>query len=234
MKLNPISNIFCRLSIALAVSLTISQGAVAQLSPSAAEVAALYQNPTTYRIFRKGKAIGSHQLNFEKTNDKLIVNIESSIRVTILKLPVFTFTYRASEQWQNNQLLSVVSSTVENGNKKEMSMRSSGTSSVLSNENRNSTVNRVNFATNHWHAGALQATRLFNTLTGQVSTNHSKFVGEEDVVTQSGTLPASRYAYDGDIDADVWYDRDGRWIKLRFAGNDGSTIEYIIDQESGL
>jgi hypothetical protein len=49
----------------------------------------------------------------------------------------------------------------------------------------------------------------------------------EFVDTERGPVMATRYAYHGDLETEVWYDDFGRWVKMRFAGRDGSTIEYV-------
>ena len=46
-------------------------------------------------------------------------------------------------------------------------------------------------------------------------------------------MAATRYAYSGDLKADVWYDDAGRWVKLRFRGRDGSVIEYVCRRCQG-
>ena len=46
-------------------------------------------------------------------------------------------------------------------------------------------------------------------------------------------MPATRYAYTGDLDNEVWYDDVGRWVKMRFKGRDGSTIDYVCRRCQG-
>ena len=38
---------------------------------------------------------------------------------------------------------------------------------------------------------------------------------------------AQRYRYFGDLSVDIWYDGDGRWVKMQFTAKDGSSIEYV-------
>ena len=55
----------------------------------------------------------------------------------------------------------------------------------------------------------------------------------ENVVTEIGRIPATRFAYSGDLQNEVWYDDAGRWVKMRFKGRDGSTIEYVCRRCQG-
>ena len=51
-------------------------------------------------------------------------------------------------------------------------------------------------------------------------------MGEEIVRTDQTIIPSRKYVYNGDIEATVWYDQAGRWVKMKFSAKDGSTIEY--------
>ena len=54
--------------------------------------------------------------------------------------------------------------------------------------------------------------------------------GLDTVSTRNGSLRARHYLYSGDLNGEIWYDEDGRWVKLRFRAKDGSMIDYICRQ----
>jgi hypothetical protein len=39
-------------------------------------------------------------------------------------------------------------------------------------------------------------------------------------------VEATHYKYEGEIQNDVWYDAEGRWVRMKFLGDDGSAIEF--------
>ena len=39
-------------------------------------------------------------------------------------------------------------------------------------------------------------------------------------------IDATLYRYTGDLDTEVWYDDEGRWVRMRFKAKDGSVITY--------
>ena len=45
--------------------------------------------------------------------------------------------------------------------------------------------------------------------------------GQEYVPTEGGDAKAMRYAYTGELETEVWYDQEDRWVKMRFVGKDG-------------
>jgi hypothetical protein len=51
--------------------------------------------------------------------------------------------------------------------------------------------------------------------------------GSEIIPTENGLIKAKRYTYSGDLNNEVWYDNEGRWVKMRFKASDGSIIDYV-------
>ena len=82
------------------------------------------------------------------------------------------------------------------------------------------------FPTNHWNPRVLGERRVLNTLNGYVNEVRIVPRGRETVPTERGLVPATRYAYTGDLDNEIWYDDVGRWVKMRFAAKGGSVIDY--------
>ena len=89
------------------------------------------------------------------------------------------------------------------------------------------------FPTNHWNPEVLRQTRVLNTLTGRINRVRIEPQAQETVATEHGDVPATRYAYTGELETEVWYDDAGRWVKMRFKGRDGSTIEYVCRRCQG-
>jgi len=46
----------------------------------------------------------------------------------------------------------------------------------------------------------------------------------------SAEVPATRYRLTGALPKDIWYDDQGRWLKSRFRGRDGSTVEVLRER----
>ena len=82
------------------------------------------------------------------------------------------------------------------------------------------------YPTNHWNAGVLSQKHVLNTLTGDVASVEIRSEGRDKVEAEGKMIEATRYRYSGDIDTTVWYDDDGRWVKMRFVAKGGSTIDY--------
>ena len=201
---------------------------------NAMQASELYTSPATYRIVRKGKRIGKHTITIASQNssEPSTVNVEvaSRIRVTILKVPVFSFDYKAKESWQNDTLMEVEATTTENSNTTRVSATRDAAGFVLKSDGRSETVTGLEFATNHWHPGALRTTSLFNTLTGKQNEVRVEKLERELLELPAGTMHATHFRYSGGLRAEVWYDDKGKWVQLKFKGDDGSNIFYKLDK----
>lgn len=203
--------------------------AAATSHPGARELADRYGAVSRYGITRKGKRIGTHEIRFSGNGDRLNVSIESNIRVTVMKIPVFTFNYISEEIWEHDQLMNVTGTTTENSTVTTVSMSSDEAGSKLFRANDTSRVERLYFASNHWNANVIGTQRIFNTITGNASVIDMQSMGEEEITTGRGVITTDHYRIAGQIQADVWYDKNLIWSRLAFTGKDGSQIIYLIE-----
>ncbi len=226
----PVAGTLCQMIATVLTVIALLAVTPASAAQAGAQVlAARYGDTAHYAITRKGKRIGTHTLDFARTNDLLEVNVTSKIRVTVLKIPVFSFDYRATEKWQGDELISVIATTTENSTTTRVQLQSTADRSVVTlPDGRTTTVPRVRHASNHWYAGVINATTLFNTINGKTSRITVAPVADEYLTIGPETVKTNRYRYSGNINADIWFDTNGRWIKLAFKGEDGSNIEYRL------
>lgn len=187
-----------------------------------------YGPTVKYAIFRNDKAVGEHTVEFRHGESGLQVMLESRIVVTILKVPVFKFTYNAEEQWQDGKLLSVATVVVEQGKTKKVSLNIDGAEQTLVDTEGNRTRATLGLTSNHWHPGVLENNTLFNTLTGRANRYTLTEVDNGLLNVGGSKINATHYRYSGELNSDVWYDEQGRWVQLRFSADDGSTIEYRL------
>ena len=198
-------------------------------NPGARQLAERYGAVTRYAITRKGKKIGNHEVRFSNDGDRLNVSVESRIRVTVLKIPVFTFHYVSEEIWKDDQLMSVTGTTTENRTVTKVSMSNDDTGSQLIRAAEPKSVDRLHFASNHWNANVIGSQRIFNTITGKENVIAMQSMGEEQIKTGRGVIATDHYRIAGQIQADVWYDKNLVWSRLAFKGKDGSEIDYLIE-----
>lgn len=206
-----------------------------------ADIRNLYSEQAVYKILRKGKRVGTHTVLITPDpsgeDNNFTVSVDSKIRITIMKVPVFSFRYRATESWVDDRLASINATTVKNNEKKEVSatltndsMKTRITKDPDSGEIFTETAAPVSFVSNHWHPAVIDSSRIYNTLTGKVDDVAIEILGRETLTLQTNEgatqQPAIRVRYSGGFEAESWYGDDGRWLQLLFKGTDGSLITY--------
>ena len=69
---------------------------------------------------------------------------------------------------------------------------------------------------------------LVDAQSGRVMNVKPMRIGEEKVVAGGKQTVATHYRVVAETPRDIWYDANGRWVKLRAAGEDGSVIEWVL------
>ena len=193
----------------------------------------LYGEEILFDVYRNGVDVGSHAVSFDGLPTGYRVESDFAISVRFLGLEVYRFRYRSAELWQQNSLEQIAASVDDNGDLFRFEASRIGPSMRIDLPEEQTTVPAPVFPTTHWNSGVLAANRVLNTLTGQVNNVAIVRVAQEYVPTEKGDVPAIRYAYSGEFETEVWYDAEGRWVKMRFAGTDGSTIDYVCRRCQG-
>ena len=189
----------------------------------------LYPEDYSFTVYRKGKKIGRHDVEFTRKGNALTVYNDLRLRVKFLFVTAYKLDYESTEIWQNGELTSVVAKVNDNGRKLDMgggvTEASFGWQDIYGEQNMLPRGGEY-FPTNHWFVSVLDETQLLNTLTGKLINVGITSEGYEEIETEDGPLLAERFRYSGDLNTLVWYDEKGRWVGLEFYGKDGSAIQY--------
>ncbi|MEQ9518003.1 MAG: DUF6134 family protein [Parvibaculum sp.] len=185
----------------------------------------LYGDSIKFDVVRNGARIGSHNVVFERRGDILSVVTDFQLEIGALFITLFELNYRSEDLWRNDQLVSLTARTDQNGDVSQVTAEF--TDGLLRGQGPNGAFEASPgvYPTNHWNAGVRGATQLINTITGRVSDVRLVPIAIEQVQTERGFVEATRYKYVGAIENEIWYDNQGRWVRMQFPGNDGSLIE---------
>jgi hypothetical protein len=187
----------------------------------------LYGDEMVFSVLRDGDPIGIHRVTFDVDGDRLLVGSRFEARVKVLFITAFEYLYESQSVWRDGCLVELKAITDDNGTKSRVSARLANGQLVIEGPSGAMRGKAGMFPTDHWHSGVLQSDRVLNTITGQVARVNIADMGEGQVTVNDSPEAARRYVYSGDLQTEVWYDREGRWVKMRFRADDGSTIEYV-------
>lgn len=200
--------------------------ALADLIPSGISTAAAVGDEILFDVRRDGKRVGFHNVHFDRAADGLIVNTEFQIEISFLGLVVYRYRYDSRAVWKGGDLDFIRATVDDDGAITEVRGRRVGDRFLVQAGDDTYDTAAPIFPTNHWNPDVLGQGRVLNTLTGRINDVRIEPQGQEPVSTEKGEVPATRYAYTGDLETEVWYDASGRWVKMKFKGRDGSTLEY--------
>jgi hypothetical protein len=187
----------------------------------------IYPKNIEFTVLRNKEIVGKHRVLFNKIeSDKLRVTADFNIKVSFLKIPLYHFNYKSDAIWYNGNLFSLVSTQNEDGVKSTVKVFIEKNKLVIDGPKKNIKTDMNTYPSNHWNARIVFKDKLINTLKGELSSVTITKIGVETINAQGRSISAIKYTYSGDVDASVWYTEEGRWVKLKFEGHDGSSIDY--------
>lgn len=226
-----------RRAFALAAALLAHAGsAIAAPSQSKAlnaEPLQLYGSGIDFDVYRNGDKVGTHQVRFERAGNVVTTVTDFRLQIDFLFITVYRYSYRSEDRWQAGVLAQLKAEVNDDGTMFSVEAVREGARMKIRSTDESYTVDAPLFPTNHWNPAVLHQTRVLNTLTGRVNRVRIEPREREAVPTERGQVAATRYAYTGDLNTEVWYDDAGRWVRMRFRGNDGSLLDYVCRRCQG-
>ncbi len=181
-------------------------------------------NRIAFEVLRDGTPIGTHVLEFSRAGERVTVRVAIDLLVRFLGIPVYRYTHRNTEVWDGDQLLSIEAQTNSNGTPLSVRGRRAGDRLAIEGTQGGRFEAPPDIVTtSYWHSRFLTGRKL-DTQGGRLLQVEVIQKGEERL---PGNVLARRWNISGDLKLDIWYDVAGTWAGLRFAAEDGSTIQYV-------
>ncbi len=194
----------------------------------------LYGNEIAFDVFRKNERVGTHRVLFHREGPDLLVNTSFELSIAAFFLTLYQFSYESETRWRDGALESLDVKVDDNGEKFYLKAHRQADVTVIQSSNSQGRFKGSLFPTNHWDVRVLSEIQVLNTLTGKVNNVTIEMRGPENVSTERGKIMAKRYRYAGELETDVWYDEEGRWVKMQFSGKDGVPIDYVCRRCQGF
>ena len=206
---------------------------LASVKPLFSDPLRLYGEKVLFDVYHEGVQVGTHSVTFENLPIELRVSTRFQISIKFLFFEAYRFKYRSDAIWRNGHLDQITVDIDDDGEGFSFEGIGSGNSMSLDLPTGEKKIRIPIFPTNHWNVEVLNERQVLNTLTGEINTVEIILQGRELVVTENGKILATKYAYTGDLETEVWYDNAGRWVKMRFSAKDGSVIDYVCRRCQG-
>ena len=187
----------------------------------------LYGGEIVFDVIKKGDKVGTHRVVFSrKASGDLGVESRFQLTMTFLTIPIYEFLYRSNEVWRGGLLQDLAVEISDGGEGSKIRALPKGQGLSISGPHGDVEVSQPIYPTNHWNADVLSQKRVLNTLNGKISQVEITDAGRETIRAEGMMVEARKFQYSGDIDTTVWYDDQGRWLKMRFTAKNGSIVDY--------
>lgn len=200
--------------------------ASAELSPKSWQPKA--GDVISFTVLREGKPFGSHAVRFSESADgSLVATTQVSLKAGVGPVTLFRYKLDATEIWLNGQLQKVSGSVDDDGKKRSVTATRKGNALNVSGSDFKGVAPAGVVPASHWNYAQTQTGKLLSTEDGEILNVKVVNKGRETIKVGKKSIEATRYLMDSAVDVDLWYDDDGRWVKLAFEAR-GQQIEYVL------
>jgi hypothetical protein len=199
------------------------------------EIAVAAQPATTdlkFAIMRKGEQIGTHSIELRQAGSETTVNSATNVIVKILFVTAYHYEHASTERWIDGRLVSLSSTTDDNGTKHKLDLGSKGSSLLVQADGKSMQVDKNVVPASLWNPAITRQSIALNAVDGKIMPITVVDAGMEDVPSQGRPAAAHHFTINGTFKQDVWYDGQGRLVHAQFVGSDGSIITYVLTPTS--
>lgn len=182
-----------------------------------------------FAVDRNGSPIGRHTLRFTRDGRRLSVAIDIQLEVKLAFITLYRYRHTNRELWEDGRLLSFASRTDDNGTPHRVEARRAGEVILVESDAGRIEAPGDALPSTYWHRRFLDAPVWIDTQRGRLLNCQVTPRGVSRVSAAGDDVAADRFAVTGDLTLDLWYAQE-RWVKLDFKGEDGSVIDYRLEQ----
>lgn len=182
-----------------------------------------------FRAMHRGSTVGVHRVGFRSDGDYLVVTTHIDITVKILFFTAFRFSHDAVEVWRNGRLVSVESTTNDDGTRLKVTGKATGDAFRIIGEEGPFLAAPELLTTNTlWDSRLLNESRMIDVQHGGEVGLVVKPLGEERVATPRGSVTARHHQIiTPNYAGSVFFDGDGHWVKGLLERR-GEVLEYAL------
>jgi len=183
----------------------------------------------TFTISRDGEPVGQHRFAFERQGDRVEIDVNTRIDVSLAFITLFAFEHERHEVWQDGRALRIDATTNDNGDELEITVRPDGNGGYV--RTINGRVDRFDGSTGilaFWNKDTFRYDSYFSIMQDKTFEASFQYIGRDEVTVAGEAIEAEHYRMVGDEERDLWFDMNGHVAKARFRRR-GSAITYLRD-----
>ncbi|MBS8275074.1 hypothetical protein DYI21_15895 [Thalassospira tepidiphila] len=179
-----------------------------------------------FRVLKDGEPIGYETVEITPTATGQTVTVKTLTNVQVLFLK-FHYDHQRTEQWQGGKLVSVETTTNDDGTHYTWQASYDADCYMLSGKGvgKRDACDAA-WPLTLWQENVTGKTNLYSVINAEPYVVRTDKVGKEPVLIEAGETPATRYTMSGDVERDLWYGTDGKLLKTSFKRK-GYDIDFI-------
>jgi Family of unknown function (DUF6134) len=180
-----------------------------------------------------GKAAGEYHMAIRQQQDgTTAMSATSDVRVTVLLVTAYTYSYRGQEVWKNGKLQRLESAGKENSKAFAVSVSPEGDGLRVKANGQEKVIGSNVWTTSCWQlpntAVQNQAVSLMGCDNGQVSAGQLQYVGPERINAAGQEQICGHYRLMRDVPYELWYDAQKRLVKEEWVSNHHRTVLELV------
>ena len=182
-----------------------------------------------FRVYLDDSEIGYHNFSLTDEGGVRRLTTEAEFEVRFLFITAYRYEHVNQETWQGDCLQDIRSETDANGRKFEVSgMQGPGGFELEVADGRNEVPGCVKtFA--YWNPDILDEPELLNSQTGEIVPVQVEAVALDTLTVRGKETPAQRYRLLAkNMELDIWYSEEGRWLALESTVKGGRKLRYEL------
>ena len=186
-----------------------------------------------FDVWLEDRRIGHYRVDIVHTGAMTEVSIDTDIVWTFLSVPVYRYTHRNAERWQDDCLLALESETSDNGERNFVQASAQqDTFNLTSHQGVRQLEGCVrSFA--YWDPRLLSSERLLNSQTGEYTPiTVTPLVGSPPQIDGAESAVTGYRLNLPDTSIDLWYSEEMEWLVLETRVRGGRMLRYVKTERS--
>jgi len=180
-----------------------------------------------FDVLRDGDSIGKHRIELVRQDGRTEVLVDVKLEVGLGPIVLYRYEQTNREVWQDGRFVSFHSVTNDDGDDWNVEADAGQNGITVSVNGGSPELVPARVATTYWNKATVEQPLLVGTQEGKPLSVTSTRVGTQRIVAEGREIDAMKYEMRGDLDIDLWYDENGRWVKLAFE-YEGSQFDYVL------
>lgn len=181
-----------------------------------------------FAILRNDDQIGTHTIEINRAGPETSVKVATDLTVTVLFVTAYRLTHAATEKWLEGRLVSLTSTTNNNGTRHAVSVAETPAGMEIKADGRVTRENRALMPGSLWNQELMRQKVMIDAQEGNVLPLSVVDHGTQQLTVKSRAVKARKYTLKSKYTQDVWYDEQGRLVHARLVASDGSIILYRL------